>query len=102
MDVEDVSVYIARYDDKLLEVHLDYFGRKNQRKLALFSADDIIEIDFLSNEIRYNGDSEIVIKIDNVDIYLNEMRYFFELIQCKRENINSIEHAIEILRVALS
>lgn len=102
MDVEDLSVYIARYDDKLLEVHLDYFGRKTQRKLVLFSTDDVIEIDFLSNEIRYSGDCEKIIKIDNTDIYLNEMRYFFELIQYRRKNINSIQHAIEILRVALS
>ena len=102
MDVEDLSVYIARYDDKLLEVHLDYFGRKAQRKLVLFCADVIIEIDFLCNEIRYSEKNKQVIKADSTDMYMNEMKYFFELISDNSQNINTLQHAVDVLRIALA
>ena len=36
----------------LVEVHLDYFGRKNIREIQLFETDTIVG-DILTNEIRY-------------------------------------------------
>ena len=35
IDTDDLAVYIARYADKVLEVHLDYFGIENVRVLEL-------------------------------------------------------------------
>ena len=36
IDSDDLSVYIARYKDKLCEVHLDYFGREYRRTCEVF------------------------------------------------------------------
>ena len=101
MDVEDLSVYIARYDDKLVEVHLDYFGRKAQRRLVFFCVNNVIEMDFLNSEIKYSGETSKVVKVDSVDPYIEEMRYFFQLIKGNCENINSLQNAINVLKIAL-
>lgn len=102
INADDLSVYIARYEDKVVEIHLDYFGRKDQRKLSLYCENYVIEIDFLENVIIYNGITHEIFKFDNTDQYVNEMRYFFDLIKGKSENINSIQHAIKVLELGLS
>ena len=101
LDTDDLSVYIARYDDKIVEVHLDYFGRKSQRQLMLFCRDYIIEIDFLKNQIVYDGQIQKTLEVDNVDPYINEMEYFFSLIKGKCKNMNSINYATKVLKVVL-
>ena len=40
IDSDDYAVYIAEYEDKIAEIHLDYFGRKTIRELELFTKDD--------------------------------------------------------------
>ena len=102
MDADDLSVYIAKYEDKVIEIHLDYFGRKAQRKLILFCKNYVIEADFLTNEILYNGECHRMVKVDETDPYVSEMKYFFELIKNKRENINTLQNAMNVLQVALS
>ena len=101
MDTDDLSVYIARYEDKIVEVHLDYFGRKSKRMLILFCRDYTIEIDFLKNKITYDGKNRRTLEVSNTDSYINEMKYFFSLIKGRHENINSIKYAKQVLAVAL-
>ena len=36
IDSEDYAIYIAKYKDKIAELHLDYFGRKNIREIQIF------------------------------------------------------------------
>ena len=36
IDSDDYTIYIAEYEDKTAELHLDYFGRKTIREIELF------------------------------------------------------------------
>lgn len=36
IDSEDLAIYIAKYNNFLLEVHLDYFGKETQRYLEVY------------------------------------------------------------------
>ena len=42
IDSDDYAIYIAEYADKILELHLDYFGRSIIRELTLFTEQDTI------------------------------------------------------------
>lgn len=100
---EDVACYIAGYEDRTIEVHLDYFGRKSTRKLELYCENDMIIVDLLKNCIRYESDDparEKSIEFPEEDLYVNEMQYFYDVVMGKQENMNTIEHASEILKLA--
>lgn len=76
IDSDDLAIYIAQYKDMLVEIHLDYFGRIPQRKIEIFSDEGVFEGNLLTNIItKYTGENCI---LDNVDIYLSEMRSFIK------------------------
>ena len=102
IDSDDLSVYIAQYKNLLCEVHLDYFGRKYQRKCELYTADGTYIADFKENSI--NQPDGTVLNYNNgtkTNLY-EEMEYFVNFILGRTtENINSPEHGFEVLKIAL-
>mgnify|MGYP003219459435 CR=1 FL=1 len=50
---DDLAVSMARYPDKIVELHLDYFGRSPIREIQLFTADDIIIGDLIKQEVSF-------------------------------------------------
>lgn len=49
----EIAVYVADYVDKLVEIHLDYFGRKTIRRLKLYSEDDTIIADLVGQKLSW-------------------------------------------------
>lgn len=101
MDACDLATYIFEYDDKVVEIHLDYFGRVRNRQTELYTEDDVIVVDFnkQSCELKAQGVVENYGADDR--FYQNEMAYFMDLYLSKgtEENINSPEAAYETLRI---
>ena len=102
LDSDDISIYIGTCKDKTVEVHLDYIGRKLERKLELYCREYRIDVDIINNRILYFGNEEKEVVFPTEDMYLNEMNYFIDLVQEKRENMNSVQHAEEILSLVLN
>ncbi len=103
IDSDDLSVYLLEYKDKIVEIHTDYFGRENVRKIELFCRDCVIKGDLLNNTLQYfypDGKTEEV-KLPEKDLYICEMESFLDMIDRKRINDNDIVHANEVLRIAL-
>lgn len=101
IDSDDLSVYVAEYDNMLAEVHLDYFGRKPIRELQLFTADETIVADIANSEIRYlNSDKTIRFGEDRNDFQLKEMSSFFDILEGKKTNENNIVMALTTLKIA--
>lgn len=98
IDSEDLAIYIARYRDKSVELHLDYFGRKTIRQIELYGADDTIVGDLVSNEIRYLKSGEIV-RLSEVrdDYQKRELENFLNMVIGKVSNSNDIENACRVL-----
>ena len=92
---------VFEYDDKVVEIHLDYFGRVRNRQTELYTEDDVIVVDFNkeSCELKAQGVVENYGADDR--FYQNEMAYFMDLYLSKgtEENINSPEAAYETLRI---
>ena len=95
---EDYAVYIAEYKDKLLELHLDYFGRKTIREIQLFTREDTIIGDIANNKIRYllRGE-EINFSEGRDDYQIRELEYFLDAITGQVKTGNCYLHGIRVL-----
>ncbi|MCO1601324.1 Gfo/Idh/MocA family protein [Desulfosporosinus nitroreducens] len=97
---DDLAIYIAEYTDKLVELHLDYFGRVSQREMHLYTADELIKADVLNNRITFCSSGDMV-NFDKEDIYINEMKGFLNMVLCGAENTNTPHNAFSTLKIAL-
>ena len=100
IDTEDISIYIAKYENLLLELHLDYFGRFPIRELMIFTDDETIVGDIINNKIIYkNSDKLIDFNEQRNDYQLEELKYFFKLIKGEIKNINDINNALNVMKL---
>jgi predicted dehydrogenase len=103
LESEDVAAYVARYDHRLVEIHVDYFGRVARRTIELFTDDATITGDIVGARILFSDRREpLVFNEGPNEKYLAEMEYFLDVISGRAENINTIEKAVATLETALS
>ncbi len=101
IDSEDLAVYIAEYKDKAVELHLDYFGRAEQRKIEIFTKNATITGDLIKNTIFFtDGRAQIQFDESDNNIYLDEMRFFIDKIK-NGIDFNNISHCNAVLKIAL-
>ncbi len=101
IDSDDLAVYIAEYDDKVVEIHLDYFGRKAQRKIELYAEDDTIIADLLEQKIYFLCSGKTIDLSEERDSYQKkELLHFLDIVNGKCESDNSIEEACRVLCIA--
>lgn len=93
----DFATYIATYDDKCVELHLDYFGRTTKREIELYTNEETYVLDFTHQELR---SSKASIKAEEEDMYYNEMSYIIDLLNNKCTNINDINQANTTLSIS--
>ena len=101
IDSEDLAAYIAMYQDKLIELHLDYFGKKRTRSLTFYTKAAVIEADIDTGTVWSSaGTYQAAFNEDINERYLREMAYFIRL--CLGEegvNINPIQRAVDVLNL---
>lgn len=101
IDSDDIGAYIGIYDDKIVELHLDYFGRKTIRECLLYLADETIRVDITNGRIEYLKSGECVDLQEDRDVYQRrELEHFLDIIDGKCENDSTIWHAIDVLKIA--
>lgn len=102
MDAPDLAVFIFEYDHKVIEMHLDYFGRTNNRRVELFAKDDVIVVDYNKHIVEHQLSGNIYDYGVDDQFYQKEMKYFISLVQSdgRMKNINSLENALTSLKLA--
>lgn len=101
IDSDDLSLYIAKYANMTVEVHLDYFGRKTIREIQIFTDEDTIVGDLTKSEIRYLKSGKIIsFGEQRNDFQRKEISHFFDIIEGRSPNDNDILKAIRTLQVA--
>ncbi|MCT4593966.1 MAG: Gfo/Idh/MocA family oxidoreductase [Anaeromicrobium sp.] len=101
IDSEDLSIYIAKYRDRLIELHLDYFGRIPKREIEIYTETGTITGNLIDNEILFtDGREKIKFHGDRNEMYIKEMRNFLDCILNNKENENNIYHAYKMLKLA--
>lgn len=101
IDSDDLSVYLASYKDKIVEVHLDYFGRKSRRVCEVFTTDGTYRADFIGMYVELPSEDKIDCSEEVNMRYIKEINYFMDFINNKVKNINSPEKAYKVLSVTL-
>ena len=100
IETEDLSVYIGCYPDKIIELHLDYFGRKSIRRMEIFMRDETILVDLLEGTISYEKSGQVIsFEKDRDDYQMRELEDFFDMVEGKKKNTNSMQHAYEVLKL---
>ncbi len=101
IDSDDIAAYIGIYKDKLIELHLDYFGRSNTREVTLFTETDVIHADFLTGIISSEKSGQIIDCGEDRDEYQRrELEHFLDIIDGECINDNTLENACRCLRLA--
>ena len=100
IDSDDYAVYLAEYNDKIVELHLDYFGRKVIREIQLFTKDETIIGDIANHRVRFLvQDNEIRFNENRDDFQQRELNSFLDIIEGHRLDDSSFEHAIKVLEL---
>ena len=101
IDSDDLAIYIGRNQKTTFELHLDYFGRKVQRTLDLFTAEDTIHCDLIAGTVSYLKEGKnITLESERNAYQLAEIAHFFEIINNKTINDSTPEHAYQVLKIA--
>ncbi|MEG2660815.1 MAG: Gfo/Idh/MocA family oxidoreductase [Oscillospiraceae bacterium] len=101
IDSDDLSVYIAKYDNLLAEVHLDYFGREYKRSIELFCPNGTVCADFGAGTLTLEN-GEVVDCREDVNMrYIREINYFLDYFDGKAKNINPPSNALNVLKLTL-
>jgi len=99
---EDSAVYIAKYMDKLISLHLDYFGRFHRREIELFIEDDVIVGDMVNNQVKLLKSGEIIsLPQERSVMQKEELACFLDMVKGKSENINDVATAVSTLKLAM-
>jgi predicted dehydrogenase len=102
IDSDDIALYIAKYPDMTLELHLDYFGRAPRRELTIYTDEDIIVADIQSGSLtRWGSDEAMRFDNERNSMYEREIAAFFDIINGVRVNPNTIEDALRVMRIAV-
>ncbi len=100
IDSDDYAIYFAEYLDKIVELHLDYFGRKTIRTIELFTRDDTIIGDIANNRISFLISGRTIdFHEERDDFQRRELEYFIDQINNPVTSANSYIHGIKVLEL---
>lgn len=106
IDTEDYAdMTLCHSNGFISNVHVDYFGRKSQRKIEIFGNNIQIEADLLKRRVAilHDGHSEVQ-SFDDLHkdyTYTQELKYFFQCLSDHEVPMNNIEEHITVLKPVL-
>ena len=86
IDSNDLAIYIAKYQDKMVSVHLDYFGQSNKREIELYFDDEVIVGDLINSKLIFLKEKRTLeLSQQRNDFQILELEHFFNMFQKKAE-----------------
>ncbi len=99
----DTALYVAKNDKLTYELHLDYFGRKTQRTLDIFTQDDTIQCDIVGGTVAYLKEGRTLDFNSERNAYqMAEIQHFFDIAERKTENDSNVRHGVQVLKLTKS
>lgn len=100
IDSYDTALYVATNDQMTFELHLDYFGRKTQRTLDIFTQDDTIQCDLIAGTITYLKKTKTInVNAERNAFQMAEIKHFFDIAEGRTENDSNVEHGVKVLKL---
>lgn len=101
IDSNDTALYVAKNGLMTFELHLDYFGRKTQRTLDIFTQNDTIRCDIIAGTVTYLKEGKILSFNNERNAFqLAEIQHFFDIVDGHEVNDSNVTHGIAILKLA--
>ena len=98
IDSDDYAIYVAEYANMIVELHLDYFGRKTIRELEIFTKEDTILGDLVGNTVTFLKENKVIsFHEERDDFQKRELLHFLNMISCNSDVENGYEHGIKVL-----
>lgn len=103
IDSNDTALYVAKNDYMSFELHLDYFGRKTQRTLDIFTHDDTIQCDIAAGTVTYLKKSiTLNFNSERNAFQMAEIKHFFDIAEGRVANDSNVEHGVKVLKLTKS
>lgn len=100
IDSNDTALYVAKNDKLTYELHLDYFGRKTQRTLDIFTQDDTVKCDIVGGTVTYLKEGRTLDFNNERNAYqMAEIQHFFDIVEGKAVNDSNVRHGVEVLKL---
>ena len=100
IDSDDYAIYIAEYQNRIAELHLDYFGKKTIRQLQVFTKKDTIEGNIVNNSIAFLKSDELLDFNEERDDYQKrELNHFIDMVLGATVVEDGYSHGIEVLEL---
>ena len=100
IDSEDYAIYIAEMKDKIVELHLDYFGRQTLRQIQLIMHDETIMGDLVNNRIVFVKSGKTIPFEDDRDSFQQrELKLFLKSVNKEAERTDDYENALRVIRL---
>lgn len=100
IDSDDYAIYIAEYEDKIVEIHLDYFGRKTIREVQLFTRTDTIIGDIANNTVKLlKSGKKITFDEERDDYQKRELDYFLSILNHEYNSESEFSHGLKVLEL---
>ncbi len=100
IDSDDYSIYIARYNSMIAELHLDYFGRKSIRKIEVYTKKETIVGDLINCTVSFLVSGKVInLNEERDDFQRCELSFFMSLLNNRDASYNNIEHALKVLNL---
>lgn len=100
IDSNDTALYVAKNNQMTFELHLDYFGRKAQRTLDIFTQDDTIQCDLIAGTISYLKEGKSInVNAERNAFQMAEIKHFFDIAEGRIENDSNVEHGVKVLKL---
>jgi predicted dehydrogenase len=106
LETEDYADMIVHHASGIVSnIHIDYFGRKPQRKIEIFTNDAHIEADLIERSVtvltKEKTDVQKIAPLERDDTYKQELDYFFDCIYEQINPMNSIMEHVTVLKPVL-
>lgn len=100
IDSDDYAIYIGEYKDKIMELHLDYFGRKTIREIQLFTKEDTVIGDIANNRILCLMSGNVIdFHEERDDFQKRELNHFMDMVLEKEKPEDGYHHGIKVLKL---
>lgn len=97
----DIAIYVAKNNKLTYELHLDYFGRKTQRILDIFTQEDTIQCDIVAGTVSYLKEGRTLdFNSERNAFQMTEIQHFYDIAEGRTVNDSSVRHGVEILKLA--
>ena len=98
INTEDLATYVLEYKNKIVELHLDYFGRIPKRELEIFTNKDNIKVDLINNLILFMKENRrIKFREKRDDYQKDELIKFLKIFNRNTENNNNLFKALSTI-----